>query len=410
MMFAPAAWQFIKIPIVIVSVALLILYYLREIRKELNILLIIWFAVLLSYGIIWSFIGELNSNPGVSDLFRLNVIWVVLYALYVFYIDTTDKFKSLVKTMVWATIAISLYNIAIALSAIDIIPNVNSFLAVDDELTNTIGFYQNFITLQSNNIGSLVFLAPFVLALYVTNSSYFFGLSKRILAVSVLLAIITVLISGRRALWLEMIVTPFLLFLFNLHNVDKSSIKPTRSIIKFYLVTFLLLIATGLLLTNYFGWDVNLFKDRFTNAFESGVRQEQAAALFKGFIESPLIGSGFGIGVEDVVRSYERPWTYELTYMLMLYNTGILGSTLYIICCGIIYLCLIRFIKNGLHDNAITSSLLNAFTCFIIANSTNPYFGTYDYMWMLYFPMAYINVVQTESGKDKLRKNMIRLS
>jgi hypothetical protein len=397
MMFAPAGWQFIKIPLVIISVALLILHYMRSVRKKMSITVITWFAFLLSYGLVWNVIGAFRGNPGVTDTFRLNVIWVVLYAVYIFYIDSRDKFNSLVKTMVWATIAISIYNFAIVLSAFDILPDVNALLKVDDELTSAIGIHAGFIQLTSNNIGSLTFLVPFVLVLYVMKSGSLSGVSKIILKLSVILSIITVLVSGRRALWVEMLVTPFLILLINYFNSEKRSKRTTIKIIKFYSIAILLLVVSGSIMAYSLNWDVSLFIERFTAAFESGsVRHEQAAALFNGFTESPLSGPGFGVGVHDVVRSDLRPWTYELSYVLMLYNTGVLGTALYFVCIVIIYLFYFKYLKNGSYDNAITSSLLVAFTCFIIANSTNPYLGSYDYMWMFYLPIAYINVVQLE--------------
>jgi hypothetical protein len=219
MMFAPAAWQFIKIPLVIIAVALLLLHYKRNIRKKMNITVVVWFAILLSYGIIWSFIGAIRGNPGSSDAFRLNVIWVVLYALYVFYIDSIEKFNSLVNTMIWATLAISIYNIAILLSAFDIIPNVNIFLKIDDDLTSDIGIHAGFIQMVSNNIGSLTFLTPFLIALYAMKGRSLFGFSKILLLLSVILSIIAVLISGRRALWIELLATPFLILAVNHYNL-----------------------------------------------------------------------------------------------------------------------------------------------------------------------------------------------
>ena len=401
MMFAPAAWQFIKIPLVIISVALLLLHYIRNIKKVMNVTVIVWFAILLSYGIIWSFIGAIKGNPGLTDAFRLNVMWVVLYALYVFYIDSIEKFNSLVNTMVWATLAIAIYNIAILLSAFDIIPNVNIILNIDDDLTSDIGIHAGFIQMVSNNIGSLTFLTPFLLTLYAMNCRSFFGLSKIILLLSVILSIIAALISGRRALWIELLATPFLILAVNHYNSEINSIKTTKSILKYCLVTPALLLTVSVgMLTYYFDWNVSLLIDRFINAFESGVRHDQMYALLKGFTDSPIFGTGFGVGVIDVVRSDERPWTYELTYVLMLYNTGILGTAFYVICIGIIYYCYMKFIRYGSPDKAITSSLLVALTCFLIANATNPYFGTYDYMWMLYLPVAYINATQSDMHRQ----------
>lgn len=41
--------------------------------------------------------------------------------------------------------------------------------------------------------------------------------------------------------------------------------------------------------------------------------------------------------------------------------------------------------------------LLVGMTGFLIANVTNPYFGSFDFMWTIFLPIAYINL--------KLQKN-----
>ena len=351
--------------------------------------------------IVWVYL-ELNCRVKCKsrrppDTFRLNVVWVVLYSSFVLYIDSIDKFKSLMKTMVWAVIAISIYNIALVLSVFDYIPNLNLLLQIDDEMTSAIGIHEGFIQLTSNNVGSLAFLAPFVLVLYVMKCGKFIGISNRLLLFSVILSIITVLISGRRALYIAMFVTPFLILYLNNYFTKNKNLILKRNVIKFYSILMLSLGVCSYGLIYYLNWDVAMFFERFTNAFESGnVRSEQAMALYDGFTKSPIIGSGFGIGVQDVVRSDLRPWTYELSYAVILYNTGLLGSLLYVICMGIIFRSYFKFLVDSSFDNGITSSLLIAFAGFMIANSTNPYLGSYDYMWMLYIPIMYINVVKLD--------------
>lgn len=404
MMFAPQAWQFVKIPLVCISVVLLIVHNIIAVRKKISATVLVWFVILLSYGLTWSLIGALKGNIGALDCFRLNVIWAFLYLLFVLYIDSHDKFCSLVNTMVWATIAISIYNIAIVLSALGFIPNINEYLKVDSEVTSLIGIHSGFIQLTSINIGSLTFLAPFVLVLLIMDTRLpdtisSFVVSKKILLLSVLLSIVAVLISGRRVLYVEMLVIPFLVLVLNIYSAGENRKIRTKNIIVFYSITIVVLAACGWFLSNRFDWNINMFNERFVSAFESeGVRHEQALALFNGFSEHPLIGVGFGEGVPDVIRSDERPWTYELSYSVILYTTGILGSTLYLVCILTIYYLLIRALKNRLSNNEITTSVLVAFTCFLIGNATNPYLGSYDFMWMFYLPMAYIGAIKSEQN------------
>lgn len=397
MMLAPQSWQFVKIPLVIISFMLLLIHYVRAARKKLSAIVLIWFAILLLYGTIWSFLGVLRGNLGALDCFRLNVIWPILFLIYVLYIDSYDKFETLIKTMVWATIAISVYNISMLLSVINLIPDINSYLKIDNELSSGVGVYSGFTQLNSINIGSLAFLAPFVLVLLIMNVSTYCRISKVTLASSVVLSIITIFISGRRVLLFEMLATSFLVIVLNyLYNVSESRKLIMKNIIKFYIVILLAIVSSGVALLNYLNWDANQFGDRFFNAFESGnVRHMEIVALFNGFSEHPIMGVGFGKGVSDYVASYERPWTYEVSYSVILYATGILGSGVYLWCIGYIYYYLVISLKLKPSKIGITIAMLVSFTCFLIANATNPYLGSYDFMWMLFLPIAYINVTYT---------------
>jgi hypothetical protein len=394
MMFAPQSWQLIKIPLVVLSVILLLVHNIISINRKRNVTVLLWFSAMLIYGSIWSFIGAVKGNLGAADFFKLNVIWCLLYFGYVLYIDSFDKFYLLIRTMVWATIAISLYNISILLNVISPVPNLNSYLMLDGELSSEIGIHSGFIQLSSINIGSLCFLTPFVLVLLITNAGKIIGTSNLTLTLSVVLSIITVLISGRRALLLEMLVTPILAYLLNIFSVGASKKIINRNIFVFYSILVLIMMISGFFLVKNVGWSIASFNDRLAKSVESGdVRREQAVALFNGFTENPIIGVGFGEGVDEVIRSEERPWTYELSYSVILYTTGIIGSSIYLCCLLTVFYKLLRSLKSLKQYNQITIPILVAFSCFLIANGTNPYLGSYDFMWMLYLPMAYINSI-----------------
>jgi hypothetical protein len=150
--------------------------------------------------------------------------------------------------------------------------------------------------------------------------------------------------------------------------------------------------------TFYTDWSISDFSKRFTGAFEEEARIQQINALYDGFTEMPILGSGFGRGVFDVVRSEERPWLYEMTYNLMLYNTGIIGILVYFGCLYWIYRTGLQIVNKYPKEKMILLPLLVGMSNFLIANITNPYFGSYDFMWTLFFPVAYINSIKLESG------------
>jgi hypothetical protein len=59
-------------------------------------------------------------------------------------------------------------------------------------------------------------------------------------------------------------------------------------------------------------------------------RYLQYKSLIEGWLKSPLIGSGVG-AVASYVRSDEQPWSYELYFISILFQQGIIGFFMYFI-------------------------------------------------------------------------------
>lgn len=69
----------------------------------------------------------------------------------------------------------------------------------------------------------------------------------------------------------------------------------------------------------------------FLDDASTGSRIEQAPALWNGFKSHPVLGAGLGgILDSDVVRSEDNPWSFELTYLQVLFQMGIVGTALLI--------------------------------------------------------------------------------
>ena len=71
------------------------------------------------------------------------------------------------------------------------------------------------------------------------------------------------------------------------------------------------------------GWD-------FTSGQESSlVRGEQFTALLQEWYARPFFGAGHGASAAGSIRSIEMPWAYELSYVALLFHTGMLGFLAY---------------------------------------------------------------------------------
>ena len=122
-------------------------------------------------------------------------------------------------------------------------------------------------------------------------------------------------------------------------------------------------------------------------------KKAQSEMMIAGWTESPLLGHGHGAVVEGIKSSEAEPWAYEVTYALLLHNTGILGSLAYISGILWIYWSAVKIIKRSDYWANIMIAVMMGFSGFIIADITNPYLGQLDSLWVLFYPLAIINTI-----------------
>ena len=130
---------------------------------------------------------------------------------------------------------------------------------------------------------------------------------------------------------------------------------------------------------------------QFNSDPSNNERLLQLYALYDGFSESPLIGAGAG-AVASYIRSYEHPWAYELYYVSLLFQYGIIGFMFYL--AGVIYL-IASMIKKMCYSqynvyNVYYVSILSGMVSFLIATFTNPYLAKFDYMWVIFLPASIV--------------------
>lgn len=142
-------------------------------------------------------------------------------------------------------------------------------------------------------------------------------------------------------------------------------------------------------------YGVEFYISRFMTIFdfttnESNIeRALQYDSLIDGFIQSPLFGAGAGAAAQ-YNRSIEQPWAYELSYVGFLFQYGVIGFLLYATGVIILTFHLVALVKRK-GRNSFEFFYLTGFIAFMIANATNPYLAKFDYMWVLFIPVAIMN-------------------
>ena len=387
MIFVPRTAQSIKLRLLMLLFAVVIVGVLVTGKIRINQVTRIFMSLFLIYACMSGAIGLMRSNPGASDFIRVNIIYYILFTFIISIISTSTEFERINKIIIFSANAVSIYSILLLLVSLGVWPPQYFYYF---DVTSNVGIHSGYIHLTNTNLSMMIFILPYIMTLRLNNYN-FKTIKKRQLTFAFILGTIAVLISGRRILWLSFMIPLF----FYLIKIDKSKI------LKFFKKNFIFLIVVSLFLvalsfSSYLSFDdmIVRFKDVFTGD-EGNIRISQIEALWRGFLENPILGSGAGVGVPEVIRSHTSPWIYEVSYNLVLYNSGILGSLFFF--SSLLYL-FGKLYSEKLKGDILAEAILVAYITVLISNATNPFFSSsFDFLWFIFFPLMYFNIKSTQS-------------
>lgn len=392
--FIPQNISHVKLVLFLIILYIAFLKIITIKTFKINKEALMFMFLFLIYSITTSSIGFIRNNPGAWGFFRVNVIYPILLFMCGFLITNKYKFKRIIIVCAIVAICISFYTFLFLFQNTGVI-DLPIFVVLDEY--SGVGIHQGYVHVTNMNASMLIFLFP--LLLFSSQDSMFFcRRDKKLLLISSILCVPTMFISGRRMLWLVMILTLLWFFLANSKGV---SLRQRKKRIFLLITVFLIAIVPFVLLIHKYQINIGGLLDRLYYAFSSydqygrnNVRIEQIIALFKGFLEYPILGSGAGIGVSDYTRAKLAPWRYELSYMLILYNSGILGVTFYF--CSFFVLLKALWIKSKRCD-LMARALFVALIMGILANATNPYISSsFDFLLWIFIPIYYLNLNKDE--------------
>ncbi len=337
------------------------------------VLFYLWISVA---GVVWAVVGLLhpaNYVQAVLDALKLYVVWsaafIVLYTL----LRTAPSLRPMHIAMVTAGILIPLINLVALYDQVvglGLIPD-----GMREQLALEIGLGDGYVRFSTANIISMFLVAPYLLSLQFRADAA--SSNSFLTKLALFLSLTFVVLSGRRALWIVVALTPCTILL--LAGLTRSYGLMKANGRRFLLAcsaagmvalgTFLLIPESG-----PESGPIGSLKEAFS---AEDARSLQTPYLINGFMKSPVFGSGFG-GYAGYKRNELRPWTYELTYHMLLFNTGLLGSVFLLTLYGCYFFLVIGLLRRFKQASAIPFSLLVAFCSLLVGSYSNPYLGGFD--------------------------------
>lgn len=400
MLVAPMIAELLVFKIALLGVVLLtiVIVTLATGRLALHPSICLWTYSLSAVGFFFIMEGLWKGIPGATEVVQLYVVWPIIYMLLIAGIRNEAIILGLTRTVIFSTICVAIYSIGYTLAKTHVLPNNGTvdFLFSDHGSQETL-FVENegFIRMQYPGLASLIFVVPFSFAaLVVFRSSRFWTWTALILGLG------SVLLSGRRALFLVTMTAPLLTLLFVCFQPVITRHASVKSLVR---ITLVGVFAIGVLLSclsSMSGLNFDAMVEGFTAGFRftptetdtgASYRREQFHALLSSWMQNPILGSGYGAPAQGSIRSGKNTWNYELTYMALLHQTGILGVTAYGAAIVWVYWMGAKIIRSGGTLSALMVACLVGMSSMLVANATNPYFGTFERYWAIFLPIGLIN-------------------
>jgi hypothetical protein len=395
MLFLPAAYQPIKAVLLALVLAAIVAQALTSGGLPLHRAILIWTLFTVATSLAFMLRGAINGAPGALQVGTVYALWPLVYTVLIAGAATQGVLITIIRVLVVATIAIGLYGVSYILHVVGWMPD---FLYIPFDQGQRIGFYKGFVEFNLDSLASLLFLVPFVVSALMTWPKSEAPVSRPWLWIALIMGAGLVALSGRRALQLVVVLSPlFALLLRSL--LPREERRASRKLVVHFLVFgAVAMIGGGVVLHFVFGFSlgpvVEMFKRGF--AFESYVRavprKEQFLNLLGAWTQSPVLGAGHGAVAPGWLRSEDMPWAYELSYVALLFHTGLLGFLVYAAGVAWIIATGLRIIREGNRLGLCMLSVLVGTVCFLVANTADPYLEKYDYMWVIFLPVAFINI------------------
>ncbi|WP_239308380.1 O-antigen ligase [Frankia sp. Cj3] len=358
-----------------------------------------------TFGVFGCFMGAINNTPGIAFGYLVYFVAPILFWTFV-RVHDVRLLKLTFLTLAIATATLSTVIVGYVGGQKGVIPSFIPEWIISGSDAR-IGFNDGGIEIRFLGLSTLTAAAPVWLAsLFLPPNSIMPPMWLRIYAAAA--SLVATLVGGRQAIIINIALTPLILWVCSRllgRPYSRGRHRPAYALIS----------AAAVIMVAYLGINHGLFRSAaFTAAFrdarnivvgESGdtvassstvtIRVEEQRQLLDAWASSPLVGHGFGAEINGYSRNDSRPWNFELQYLMLLFQTGLVGALLLSAIAVSSVIVMRRAIRvansPAMVDMAVVSTV--GAVAMLLADISNPYLQAPGHMWAIYLPFAVVNIM-----------------
>jgi hypothetical protein len=194
--------------ILIAGIGVILALYKWRVHRDI---ILLWLLTILvgQFGVVW---GVINSAPGALRVTSVYLVWPVLYLLFIGLAHDPRVIKAIESALLVGITLATLMALAVMLAGLlgygAIIYPLLEFQGA------AFGNYGGYIEFRTYGLTTVMYGFPFVLSFILVRRDELRGLRKIGIYLLLIAIVLAALGSGRRAFWLVMLLTPFIILPF----------------------------------------------------------------------------------------------------------------------------------------------------------------------------------------------------
>lgn len=362
----------------------------------------IWIFAYVLVNVFYIILSFVYGNEGALITFNVDIVEPILFMLLISIIDVRE-FGVLKKFIVYVSLFLYCYLIIGFLQINNLIP-VGELPFIKANYGGVL--IGGLMKPTSSFVAWFAFLIPANTISFFLKEEIKDKMLKKIVVCNFVLGLVCVVLVLRTIL----IIITALSIVSSVYLVRKyqgKKIKVSRNgfIIGVVMAVFLILVGNWSNLgeftqevvikkiTNSFNTSSNYINEYGVMDSGAATRIEQIEDLIHTWLEKPIFGWGTGAESRNIRRSNVFG-VYEMTYLAMLMQRGIVGVAIYIGMISWIYAKSFRVIKQDKEYKLEMLYVIVGVSGILIANATNPYLQSFDKLITLFLPLLVFNLVK----------------